>query len=260
MLVGENIFTTFTSLEVSSPSIESNSLFNSNNNSNSNSNDLILRSAPKLENNDLLLESLDLNLLNEFNDKSNSNNDNDDALIDSVFNNPNDPLFDNADENIEIADEDLKQMFDLVDSSINDNNNFDIVDETRSKSIPVIPSSKDINSTLSCKRSFSAANLDSLDNSSSSSSLSSNENKSKRDKLGCTPYTRKQRSVPLPPVIPKSGDLASVKRARNTEAARRSRARKMERMSQLENKCEILLKENEDLKAQVAALKKLLGQ
>lgn len=260
MLIGENMFTTFTSLEVPS-STESNSLFNSNNNSNSN--DLLLRSAPKLENNDLLLERLDLNLLNELNGELNSNNDNDEVIIDSVFNNPNDPLFNNVDDNIEIIDEDLKQMFDLVDSSINDNNNFDIVDETRSKSIPIIPSSKDINSTLSCKRSFSAANLDSLDNSSSSpssSSLSSKENKSKRDKLGCTPYTRKQRSAPLPPVIPKSGDLASVKRARNTEAARRSRARKMERMSQLENKCEILLKENEDLKAQVAALKKLLGQ
>lgn len=83
--------------------------------------------------------------------------------------------------------------------------------------------------------------------------------KTKKDKLGCTPYTRKQRSQPLEPIIPKSSDVASVKRARNTEAARRSRARKMERMTQLESKCEDLIQENDSLKNEIIALKKLLN-
>ncbi|KAG7692861.1 hypothetical protein KL930_004207 [Ogataea haglerorum] len=80
----------------------------------------------------------------------------------------------------------------------------------------------------------------------------------KKDRFGCTPYTRKKRSLPLEPVVPEGADAAAIKRAKNTEAARRSRARKMERMSQLEDKCESLMQENESLKLEVARLKSLL--
>lgn len=83
----------------------------------------------------------------------------------------------------------------------------------------------------------------------------------KTDHLGCTAYNRKQRSLPLNPiVIPETGDSAAVKRARNTEAARRSRARKMERMNQLEDKVEVLLKRNEELESEVERLRSLLGE
>ncbi|SCU84218.1 LAFA_0D08834g1_1 [Lachancea sp. 'fantastica'] len=76
--------------------------------------------------------------------------------------------------------------------------------------------------------------------------------------LGFVPYTRKNRSTPLTPVIPESDDPVVVKRARNTEAARRSRARKMQRMSQLEDKVEELLKKNSALEQEVASLRSLL--
>ncbi|OUM54819.1 hypothetical protein BVG19_g4251 [[Candida] boidinii] len=103
------------------------------------------------------------------------------------------------------------------------------------------------------------AEVDSKKRSRSMASATTDFPPAKKDKLGCTKYTRKQRSVALQPVVPASGDVVSVKRARNTEAARRSRARKMERMGQLEDKCESLLKENEDLKSEVAKLKAMLG-
>lgn len=93
----------------------------------------------------------------------------------------------------------------------------------------------------------------------SSMTAASAAKKVKKDKLGCTPYTRKQRSQPLEPIVPKSSDVASIKRARNTEAARRSRARKMERMTQLESKCEDLIRENDSLKSEIAALKSMLA-
>lgn len=88
----------------------------------------------------------------------------------------------------------------------------------------------------------------------------SSTKKPKIDKLGCITYTRKQRAAPLTPVVPQGSDTASIKRARNTEAARRSRARKMQRMTQLEGKCEDLVKQNEQLKAQVEALKRQLAE
>jgi len=84
--------------------------------------------------------------------------------------------------------------------------------------------------------------------------------KVKLDKFGCIAYTRKQRSAPLPPVVPQGSDTASLKRARNTEAARRSRARKMKRMAQLEDKCERLTAENERMKDEIESLKQRLSQ
>lgn len=83
--------------------------------------------------------------------------------------------------------------------------------------------------------------------------------KTKVDHLGCVSYSKKQRSQPLKPILMPSEDPAAMKRARNTEAARRSRARKMERMSQLEAKVEDLLESKNALADEVARLKELLA-
>ncbi|ODV82339.1 uncharacterized protein CANTADRAFT_4347 [Suhomyces tanzawaensis NRRL Y-17324] len=80
----------------------------------------------------------------------------------------------------------------------------------------------------------------------------------KLDHLGVVSYSKKQRSQPLMPVELDSSDPALLKRAKNTEAARRSRARKMERMSQLEEKVESLINDKEELISEVARLKELL--
>ncbi|SCU94569.1 LAME_0F07976g1_1 [Lachancea meyersii CBS 8951] len=79
------------------------------------------------------------------------------------------------------------------------------------------------------------------------------------DRMGFVPYTRKNRVAPLTPIIPESDDPVALKRAKNTEAARRSRARKLQRMSQLEIKVEELLKKNTELEQEVATLRSLLG-
>lgn len=78
------------------------------------------------------------------------------------------------------------------------------------------------------------------------------------DHLGVISYRRKHRSTPLAPVVPKFNDSVSLRRARNTEAARRSRARKLERMIQLEEKVDELLRQNSELENEVARLKALL--
>lgn len=234
-------------------------------------NDPILQEAPKLENNDLLLEILDSHLMDnnaQLNDAATIPNSPpyiaDADVFDSIFKNSNDPLLEPVVNQVEL-DDDLKQMFDFAHndstlSSVPVEKQFDAIDqaifdsfnpelEPRAKSaIPITSTTISTSSTVSCKRSYSTADL-------SPSPDSGNT----KDKLGCTPYTRKQRSNPLPPVVPKGEDIQSMKRARNTEAARRSRARKMERMTQLEDKCEILLKENNDLKSQIENLKKLLA-
>lgn len=83
--------------------------------------------------------------------------------------------------------------------------------------------------------------------------------KAKVDHLGCVSYSKKQRSQPLRPVMVHAEDPVLMKRARNTEAARRSRARKMERMTQLETKVEELMDEKKGLADEVARLKALLS-
>lgn len=262
MLFQENLFT----LNATAPSADS-----------------ILREAPKLENNDLLLEHLDFNLAESSVPFKSFDSD----IIKSVFSNPSDPLIPHTDS--AAIDDELREIFGFV-PEVNpivsssdpapiattseiikkeelDDCVFETIElEARAHStaadfvsIPALEIKPAFYSSpcdnlespisSSCKRSYSTADLDS--NSTSSSS---------KDKLGCTPYTRKQRNAPLPPVIPKGEDLASMKRARNTEAARRSRARKMERMAQLEEKCEGLLQENDSLKKQVETLKALLAE
>ncbi|KAG5366278.1 General control protein [Yarrowia sp. B02] len=80
----------------------------------------------------------------------------------------------------------------------------------------------------------------------------------KKDQHGLTAYNRKPRQAPLSPIVVEEGaDSVAVKRARNTEAARRSRARKMERMSQLEERVEELLARNKELEAEVERLRAL---
>ena len=71
--------------------------------------------------------------------------------------------------------------------------------------------------------------------------------------------SKKQRSQPLKPVAVHSEDPVLLKRARNTEAARRSRARKMERMNQLEAKVEELLEGKKELADEVNRLKNILS-
>lgn len=80
----------------------------------------------------------------------------------------------------------------------------------------------------------------------------------KVDHLGVVAYSKKVRSQTLEPIKVNSSDPVAVKRARNTEAARRSRARKMERMSQLEDRVEELISEKEELQSEVGRLKELL--
>lgn len=80
----------------------------------------------------------------------------------------------------------------------------------------------------------------------------------KKDSLGITAYNRKPRSTPLSPILvdEETGDSVQVKRARNTAAARRSRARKLERMTQLEAKVEELLAQNARLETENKQLKR----
>lgn len=82
---------------------------------------------------------------------------------------------------------------------------------------------------------------------------------SPKDADGIITYNRKQRSQPLSPIVVESDDPVVQKRARNTEAARRSRARKMERMNQLEDKVDALKQENIQLQEEVQRLRALLA-
>ncbi|KAL6947646.1 hypothetical protein ACO0RG_000222 [Hanseniaspora osmophila] len=78
----------------------------------------------------------------------------------------------------------------------------------------------------------------------------------KLDELGIVSYTTKKRSMPLNEI--KMDDLqdpAELKRAKNTEAARRSRARKFQRMQQLEDKVAELLEINANLVQEIERLK-----
>ncbi|GME93530.1 hypothetical protein B5S31_g3832 [[Candida] boidinii] len=140
---------------------------------------------------------------------------------------------------------------------------FGPIMDSRSASAPLFSTMRDesTSNSVSPQQNVESpvADVDSKKRSRSMASATTDFPPAKKDKLGCTKYTRKQRSIALQPVVPASSDVVSVKRARNTEAARRSRARKMERMVQLEDKCESLLQENEDLKSEVAKLKAMLG-
>lgn len=76
----------------------------------------------------------------------------------------------------------------------------------------------------------------------------------------CDPNTdRKGR--PLPPIVIKNpSDRAEVRRARNTEAARRSRAKKNERIRELETTVEYLREKNRLLEEQNVFLRQKLSE
>ncbi|QLQ81590.1 hypothetical protein HG537_0F03510 [Torulaspora globosa] len=81
----------------------------------------------------------------------------------------------------------------------------------------------------------------------------------KVDHLGVTSYNRKVRTIPLSPVVADADDPVALKRARNTEAARRSRARKTQRMNELELKVEQLLKRNQELEQEIQRLNSIIS-
>lgn len=83
--------------------------------------------------------------------------------------------------------------------------------------------------------------------------------KSTVDHLGVSSFNKKTKIQDLPPITLNSSDPVALKRAKNTEAARRSRARKMERMSQLEFKVEELLEDKSKLEKEVIRLRELLS-
>lgn len=122
--------------------------------------------------------------------------------------------------------------------------------------IPEVESSSSTPAPPQFKRSSSEAELDFTSSKRQCSSSPSIET----DHLGVVAYNRKQRSAPLSPIVVESDDPVAQKRARNTEAARRSRARKMERMNQLEDKVEGLVNRNQELENEVARLRALLAQ
>ncbi|ANB15507.1 amino acid starvation-responsive transcription factor GCN4 [Sugiyamaella lignohabitans] len=112
--------------------------------------------------------------------------------------------------------------------------------------------------SLDSGRSFSVSSASSASNKRKRSELSVDLEMEKKDALGIIAYNRKPRSTPLQPVIvDDESDCTAVKRARNTEAARRSRARKMERMSQLEERVDQLVARNSELEAEIARLREL---
>lgn len=98
--------------------------------------------------------------------------------------------------------------------------------------------------------------------SSSNSSSSCSPSEYKKDALGITAYNRKPRATPLSPIVvdEHTADSVVVKRARNTAAARRSRARKLERMTQLEAKVDELLSMNQQLETDNKGLKNQLEE
>ncbi|KAI0025974.1 bZIP transcription factor [Xylariomycetidae sp. FL0641] len=70
----------------------------------------------------------------------------------------------------------------------------------------------------------------------------------------------RQRNKPLAPiVVDDPGDTVKMKRARNTLAARKSRARKAERLEELENLVAQLTQERDDWKEKYKALEKVSG-
>ncbi|KAL7663807.1 BZIP domain-containing protein [[Candida] zeylanoides] len=189
------------------------------------------------------------------------------AVLDSVFSSSADdaiaqdstPMFDELDLIVDGAKinqkEDWVSLFGgdenpSVQESVSNKRSFSEIEETF-EFAPMKAPCKDVASTSASP----VLRIPALDLSKRDSEQSLKE---KVDNLGCVTYAKKSRSSPLTPVITESGDPVSLKRARNTEAARRSRARKMERMSQLEDRVESLLTDKSLLESEVTRLKELL--
>lgn len=126
----------------------------------------------------------------------------------------------------------------------------------------LLSSESDINDLLGLTKSVSkkVSKPRCTSRSSTSSSSSTSSVKTLTDskdvllkKLNLTPYQTKPRKQVLSEIdASKIADPVEAKRAKNTESARRSRARKMQRMQELELKVSQLLEENELLKQKLA--------
>ncbi|KAK9455490.1 hypothetical protein V1511DRAFT_458726 [Dipodascopsis uninucleata] len=79
----------------------------------------------------------------------------------------------------------------------------------------------------------------------------------KRKRVTSQSYSRRPRAEPLPPIVVEDAeDATAVKRARNTLAARRSRERKMLRLTDLEKQVDELLQERDSANARIKELEK----
>ncbi|KAJ8102905.1 hypothetical protein POJ06DRAFT_58718 [Lipomyces tetrasporus] len=77
----------------------------------------------------------------------------------------------------------------------------------------------------------------------------------KRKRVTSQSYARRPRAEPLPPiVVDDAEDVTAVKRARNTLAARRSRERKMLRLTDLEKQVDELNREHDSALARIKEL------
>ncbi|CCD23021.1 amino acid starvation-responsive transcription factor GCN4 NDAI_0A08680 [Naumovozyma dairenensis CBS 421] len=235
-------------------------------------------------------ESIPMNEFLSLNDSDFNNNELDSAVVDAFFsstsdstpmfefesldgtNNDNDPkqwtsLFDNdipiiTEEDVVLTDKAVELTHDQVSSSLLNTENFTIQKHEQQpmpeKAIntmsflptPMIEEAK-LSQTNNNNNMKKQGKVSKKNNNSSSPGV-------KVDHLGVVAYNRKNRSVPLTPVVTESDDPVVLKRARNTEAARRSRARKLQRMNQLEEKVEELLSRNSDLENEVQRLRNLL--
>ncbi|EGV62855.1 General control protein [Yamadazyma tenuis] len=189
-------------------------------------------------------------------------------VLDSVFSNDeavdHTPMFDELDFMLESSNkEDWVSLFD-ANNEIDNSFNFTKVVSDEDLSIPF---EKEVSASpdkefvdlgrYDRKRAFSQMLTPSTSSTLSTPNLDLPRNE-KLDHLGVVKYSKKSRTQPLGPVKVGSNDPVLMKRAKNTEAARRSRARKMERMSQLEEKVEGLIDENSNLSSEVLRLKELL--
>lgn len=134
---------------------------------------------------------------------------------------------------------------------------FAIADQLQLPPTPISsPNFTTLSATKPSKRTSSEASFEDLVGTKRHDVVVSNAPK---DADGIIAYNRKHRAQPLSPIVVESDDPIVQKRARNTEAARRSRARKMERMNQLEDKVDALKQENFQLQEEVQRLKALLA-
>lgn len=195
-------------------------------------------------------------------------------VLDSVFLNDadavdNTPMFDELDFVLDSTNkEDWVSLFDAS-NEIDSTSNFDQVVNDEDLLIPFTESTEEIvrkhapvesneNPVNTKKRNHSVLLTPETSSTLSTPNLDSPKKLDKLDHLGVVKYSKKNRSQPLIPIKVTSNDPVLMKRAKNTEAARRSRARKMERMKQLEDKVEDLINHNTSLESEVSRLRELL--
>lgn len=199
------------------------------------------------------------------------------SSIESIFS-PNgletSPIFDDA----ELESLDWKPLFSSSELEVPEPCTTETINSLTSTDIKVEPSSIQVDLTISEQSSLTpmnSPNFTTLPINSSSTKRSSSEagfelpidtkrsdsvvSEAPKDADGIITYNRKQRSQPLSPIVIETDDPIAQKRARNTEAARRSRARKMERMNQLEDKVDALKHENSLLQEEVQKLRAMLA-